>query len=220
MLKLHKEAFPFVLYLLLFFGVSSFLVEWLLADFPWLQIVLYVFNLVCVVLVLQFFRNPDRDVAKPNSQHVLAPADGKVVVIEEVEEPEFFGDRRVQVSIFMSPLNVHVNRHPLSGKIIYQKYHPGKFLVAWNPKSSTDNERTTVVYESLGNKLLLRQIAGFMARRIICYAKEGQPVRQGDDMGFIRFGSRVDLLLPLDAKISVNIGDKVVGNRTVVAELS
>lgn len=218
MWKLHKEAFPFVVYLLLGFTVSGLLVGWFLDAFPVLQILLYVFIMVCITLVLQFFRNPDRDVAKPNSQHVLAPADGKVVVIEEVDEHEFFGDRRVQVSIFMSPLNVHVNRHPISGKIIYQKYHPGQFLVAWNPKSSTDNERTTVVYESLKNKLLLRQIAGFMARRIICYAKAGQPVRQGDDMGFIRFGSRVDLLLPLDAKISVKIGDKVVGNRTIVAE--
>jgi phosphatidylserine decarboxylase len=150
---------------------------------------------------------------------ILCPADGKVVVIEETEENEYFHDRRLQVSIFMSPINVHVNRNPISGIISYFKYHPGKFLVAWHPKSSTDNERTTVVVKNAnGVEVLFRQIAGALARRIVWYVKENDNVTQGSEFGFIKFGSRVDLFLPLGTEINVNIGDKVVGGKTIIGK--
>ncbi|MCL4124780.1 UNVERIFIED_CONTAM: hypothetical protein GTU68_011717 [Idotea baltica] len=174
--------------------------------------------LILFVLILQFFRNPKR-LTIENDQHILAAVDGKVVVIEEVEETEFFKDKRRQVSIFMSPLNVHVTRFPVGGKVIYSKYHPGKYLVAWHPKSSTENERTTVVVEnSTVGKILFRQIAGALAKRIVNYAKENDNATQGEDSGFIKFGSRVDIYLPLDMKINVSINDKVKGGETVIAE--
>ncbi|TAF32650.1 MAG: phosphatidylserine decarboxylase family protein [Cytophagales bacterium] len=175
-------------------------------------------GLIVFVIVLQFFRNPT--VKTPyNDAHIIAPCDGKVVVIEEVEEPEYFKGKRRQVSIFMSPFNVHVNRNPITGLVRYCKYHPGLYLVAWHPKSSTENERTTVVIQhpTHGQEVLFRQIAGALARRIVYYIKEGQPVRQGAEMGFIKFGSRVDLFLPLDATINVKIGDKTTGGETHIA---
>ncbi|WP_422083923.1 phosphatidylserine decarboxylase family protein [Ulvibacterium sp.] len=183
----------------------------------WLRLGLQILSLVFLILILQFFRNPKRKVIK-NFDEVLAPVDGKVVVIEEVEENEYFKDKRLQVSIFMSPVNVHVTRYPVSGSIKYSKYHPGKYLVAWHPKSSTDNERTTVVIRTpkFGD-ILYRQIAGAMARRIINYAEEGESVQQGDDAGFIKFGSRVDLLLPLDCAVTVKLNQKVVGAKTCIA---
>ena len=172
-----------------------------------------------LVLILQFFRNPKRPVT-PNFDEILAPVDGKVVVIEEVEEPEYFNGKRRQVSIFMSPLNVHVTRYASSGTITYSKYHPGKYLVAWHPKSSTDNERTTVVIHTPKfGEILYRQIAGALARRIVNYAEEGEQVVQGQDAGFIKFGSRVDLLLPLNCKICVGLNQKVVGAKTCIAML-
>ncbi len=171
------------------------------------------------LLVLQFFRNPRRIIPVTDDSIVYAPADGKVVVIEETEEPEYFKDRRLQVSIFMSPLNVHVNRNPIGGKIAYLKYHPGKYLVAWHPKSSTENERTTVVIQHGQTAVLLRQIAGAMAKRIKNYLQTGEEVIQGSEMGFITFGSRVDLFLPLDAVIEVQIGQTVKGNLTEIAKL-
>lgn len=171
------------------------------------------------LLVLQFFRNPRRIIPVADDSIVYAPADGKVVVIEETEEPEYFKDRRLQVSIFMSPLNVHVNRNPIGGKIAYLKYHPGKYLVAWHPKSSTENERTTVVIQHGQTAVLLRQIAGAMAKRIKNYLQTGEEVIQGSEMGFITFGSRVDLFLPLDAVIEVQIGQTVKGNLTEIAKL-
>jgi phosphatidylserine decarboxylase len=177
-------------------------------------------SLVLYGLVLQFFRNPVRIIPSADDRTVYAPADGKVVVIEEVMESEYFNDPRLQVSIFMSPLNVHVNRNPVGGRIAYFRYHPGKYLVAWHPKSSTDNERTTVVYDTGTTRILLRQIAGAVARRIKWYIAEGDTVVQGQDMGFIKFGSRVDLFLPLDARIEVGIDQEVKGNQTVVARLS
>ena len=171
-------------------------------------------------IILQFFRKPKRK-PKLNDNIILCPADGKVVAIEEIEETEFFNGKRIQVSIFMSPLNVHINWLPISGKVVYDKYHPGKFLVAWHPKSSTDNERTTIVVENNdGVQVLFRQIAGALARRIVYYTKENTEVNQGDEFGFIKFGSRIDLLLPLSAKINVAIDDKVVGTQTQIAELS
>lgn len=171
-------------------------------------------------IVLQFFRNPPRHIAVADNKIVYAPADGKVVVIEEAHEAEYFGEKRLQVSVFMSPINVHVNRNPVGGQISYHKYHSGKYLVAWHPKSSTENERTTTVYNYGGGEILMRQIAGALAKRIVAYVEPGETVVQGKDMGFIKFGSRVDLYLPLDAKIAVQIGQKVVGNKTIIAHLS
>lgn len=183
----------------------------------WLRTSIMVLFLILFVLILQFFRNPKRHTVE-NDNQIIAAVDGKVVVIEEVEENEFFKDKRRQISIFMSPLNVHVTRYPIGGKIIYSKYHPGKYLVAWHPKSSTDNERTTVVVENRTvGKILFRQIAGAMARRIVNYAKENDNAVQGADSGFIKFGSRVDIFVPLDMKINVSINDKVKGGETVIA---
>ena len=168
--------------------------------------------------VISFFRLPNRSFSA-GEQLIVAPCDGKVVVIEETHEAEYFKDRRIQLSIFMSPLNVHVNRAPIDATIKYVKYHPGKYLVAWHPKSSTDNERTTVVFENSRGALLLRQIAGAVARRIKYYVKEGQEIKQNDEFGFIRFGSRVDVFLPLGTELKVNLGQPVKGGITVLAEL-
>ena len=185
----------------------------------WLRIAVQVLALLLLISILQFFRNPKR-VAPKNFDEILAPADGKVVAIEEVEETEYFHDKRIQVSIFMSPTNVHVTRYPASGQVSYSKYHPGKYLVAWHPKSSTENERTTVVIQTPKfGKIGYRQIAGAMARRIVNYAEVGESVQQGDDAGFIKFGSRVDLLLPLDCLITVRLHQKVVGAKTCMATL-
>ena len=174
--------------------------------------------LILLVLILQFFRNPKINI-NSSENYVLSPADGKIVIIKKVFEPEFFNDERIQVSVFMSPLNVHVTRYPLSGKVIFSKYHPGKYLVAWHPKSSTKNERTTIVIENkkFGN-ILYRQIAGAVARRIINYAKVSESVTQGKDAGFIKFGSRIDIFLPLDANLKVKLNDKVKGGISVIAE--
>ncbi len=177
-----------------------------------------VVSIVVLVLILQFFRLPAIHVER-NENHVLAPADGKVVVIEETEETEYLASRRKQVSIFMSPINVHVNRMPVAGKISYVRYHPGKYLVAWHPKSSTENERTTIVTKMHnGTEILFRQIAGAVARRIKWYVKEGQPLQQGEEFGFIKFGSRVDIFLPLEAEVIVKIGDTTRGGKTIIAQ--
>lgn len=182
-------------------------------------VLLAVVSLVLFGLIVQFFRIPKRPLTVHDTQ-VIAPADGTVVVIEETEENEYFKARRRQVSIFMSPLNVHINRNPVSGVVRYFKYFPGKYLVAWHPKSSTENERTTIVIQANnGSEILFRQIAGAVARRIRWYVKEGQPVEQGQEMGFIKFGSRVDVYLPLDAEVKVAIGDRMKGGVTVLAEL-
>lgn len=185
----------------------------------WLKISVQAAALLLLISILQFFRNPKR-VAPKNFDEILAPVDGKVVAIEEVEETEYFHDKRIQVSIFMSPVNVHVTRYPASGQVAYSKYHPGKYLVAWHPKSSTENERTTVVIQTPKfGKIGYRQIAGAMARRIVNYAEVGESIQQGDDAGFIKFGSRVDLLLPLDCLITVKLHQKVVGAKTCMATL-
>lgn len=177
------------------------------------------FSILVLILILQFFRNPKR-VVKPNSKKILSPVDGKIVVIESVFEKEYFNDNRMQVSIFMSPLNVHVTRYPLSGTVTYSKYHPGKYLVAWHPKSSEENERTTIVIKtSKFGEILYRQIAGALARRIINYAKEGDEVEQGDDAGFIKFGSRVDLFLPLNTPINVVLNQYAKGAKTVISSI-
>lgn len=215
----HKEGQKIIL--IAFFGCAA---AALLAHFylspDWLRIAVQVLALLLLVSILQFFRNPKR-VAPKNFDEILAPADGKVVAIEEVDEPEYFGDRRIQVSIFMSPIDVHVTRYPASGEVVYSKYHPGKYLVAWHPKSSTDNERTTVVIRTPKfGKIGYRQIAGAMARRIVNYAETGESIQQGEDAGFIKFGSRVDLLLPLDCVITVKLHQKVVGAKTCIATLA
>lgn len=212
----HKEGQKIIL--LTFFLVSiTVLLAHFYVELSWLRWVLQITALVVLILILQFFRNPKRNPPK-SFDEILAPVDGKVVVIEEVEETEYFNDKRKQVSIFMSPVNVHVTRYPASGKIKYSKYHPGKYLVAWHPKSSTDNERTTVVLRTpkFGD-IMYRQVAGAMARRIINYAEVGENVQQGEDAGFIKFGSRVDLFLPLDCAITVRLNQKVIGAKTCIA---
>ena len=183
----------------------------------WLQKTIEIVVLLLLIIVLQFFRNPVRTVAI-NDNHIISPVDGKVVVIEEVFEGEYFKDKRMQVSIFMSPINVHVTRYPVNGLVKFSKYHPGKFLVAWHPKASEENERTTIVVENkVFGEILYRQIAGALAKRIVNYAEEGTQVVQGTDAGFIKFGSRVDLFLPLGTKINVKLNDKAIGGKTIIA---
>ncbi len=183
----------------------------------WLRTTIMIVIVLFLILVLQFFRNPKRLYGDSDHQ-IISPVDGKVVVIEEVYEPEFFKDKRLQVSIFMSPINVHVTRYPLSGRVEYSKYHPGKYLVAWHPKASTENERTTVVVENrIFGAVLYRQIAGALAKRIVNYAKEGMQVVQGNDAGFIKFGSRVDLFLPIGTQLNVKLNQKAKGGKTVIA---
>ncbi|QCW99182.1 phosphatidylserine decarboxylase family protein [Aggregatimonas sangjinii] len=197
--------------------VAAILLAQFFVPYPGLRIAIQIVALLLLVAVLQFFRNPKRIPIKSFSE-IIAPADGKVVVIEEVEETEYFNDKRIQVSIFMSPINVHVTRYPASGEVKYSKYHPGKYLVAWHPKSSTDNERTTVVIHTpMFGDILYRQIAGAMARRIVNYAEVGESVQQGEDAGFIKFGSRIDLFLPLDCGIAVQLNQTVKGAKTCIA---
>lgn len=213
----HKEGFKIIAVTFLIFASLSILVHFKIEN-DILQKGLFLVLLILVVLILQFFRNPKRNFIL-NPEQVLSPVDGKVVVIEEVYEKEYFKDKRLQVSVFMSPLNVHVTRYPVGGNIVYSKYHPGKFLVAWHPKSSEDNERTTVVVKSEAfGEVLHRQIAGALAKRIVNYATAGQEVSQSSDSGFIKFGSRVDIFLPLGTKINVKLNQKVVGGVTVVAQ--
>ena len=214
----HKEGSKIILITLLLVVGIIFSADYFLKDISWLRTVAFLFALVILLLVLQFFRNPTR-VADNSDNHILAPVDGKVVVIEEVYEPEYFKDKRLMVSIFMSPINVHVTRYCVNGIVKYSKYHPGKYLVAWHPKASEENERTTVVINNrVYGEILYRQIAGALARRIVNYAKEGMRVVQGKDAGFIKFGSRVDIYLPLGTEINVKLGDKAIGNKTVISK--
>ena len=219
-MTIHKEGRTLLFVLLIvFFGINWAVAKYF-PDNLALQNIAIGASIILYLIVLQFFRNPIFTVTK-NENQILAPADGKVVVIEETEETEYLKERRKQVSIFMSPVNVHVNRMPAGGAISYFKYHPGKYLVAWHPKSSTENERTTVVVKTpKGVEILFRQVAGALARRIKWYVSEGQKLEQGQEFGFIKFGSRVDLYLPLDAKIVVKPGDITKGGRTVIAELA
>ncbi len=213
----HREGHKIILITLLSCIIISLVVD-KFVSIIFLKNILLVASLVVLVLVLQFFRNPKRKFILYDEK-VLASVDGKVVVIEEVFEPEFFNGKRLQVSIFMSPINVHVTRYPVSGEVIYSKYHPGKYLVAWHPKSSEENERTTVVVNSTTfGPVLFRQVAGAMARRIVNYAKVGDQATQAEDSGFIKFGSRVDIYLPLDADIQVALNQKVKGGVTILAK--
>ena len=218
-MTLHKEGTGTISLTIIGLLAANAALRYFLPEQDILHILLLIVSLFLFVIVVQFFRKPTRTTVK-NPKHIIAPADGKVVVIEEVVETEYFKGPRRQVSIFMSPLNVHINFNPISGIVTYAKYHAGKYLVAWHPKSSTENERTTIVVKHHnGTEILFRQIAGALARRICWYVKEGQAVEQGSEFGFIKFGSRIDIYLPLDAKILVNIDDKPVGGETVIAEL-
>lgn len=215
----HKEGKLIIIVTLILAVIAVDLTYFLLQDYTWLQYIIYAVSAFFVYIILQFFRNPKRH-TKVSEKHVVAPVDGKVVVIEEVYEPEYFKDKRLQVSIFMSPLNVHVTRYGLSGLVKYSKYHPGKYLVAWHPKASEENERTSIVVENeTFGEVLYRQIAGALAKRIVNYAKEGQQVVQGTDAGFIKFGSRVDLYFPLNTKINVSLNQKVKGAEDIIASL-
>lgn len=215
-MKIHPEGYVIILVTFLLLTGVHLLIRYL-SPYQWLLILLTIASFVFFCIVVLFFRNPDRTLVADDNK-VFVPADGKIVAIEEVEESEYFHDKRLQVSIFMSAFNVHVNRYPVSGEITYTKYHPGKYLVAWHPKSSLLNERSTIVIKALdGQEILVRQIAGFVARRIVTYPKAGDHAVQGNDLGFIKFGSRVDVFLPLDAKINVQLGEIVKGNRTVLA---
>jgi phosphatidylserine decarboxylase len=219
-MTIHKEGRTLLFVLLIILVAIIWGFDYYLPDANVLRNIIIGIGVVFYLVVLQFFRNPIITVDK-NNKHVIAPADGKVVVIEEADEPEYLKGKHKQISIFMSPFNVHVNRMPVGGEISYYKYHPGKYLVAWHPKSSTENERTTVVAKmSNGTEILFRQIAGALARRIKCYVQQGQPLEQGQEFGFIKFGSRVDIFLPLDATVKVKMGDKTTGGKTVIAELS
>jgi phosphatidylserine decarboxylase len=214
----HKEGSKIIFISLVISVGLIFLADAFLKDSFWLLKTIQIIVLVFLFLILQFFRNPTR-IADNSDNHILAPVDGKVVVIEEVFEPEYFKDKRLMVSIFMSPINVHVTRYALNGVVKYSKYHPGKYLVAWHPKASEENERTTVVINNrVYGEVMYRQIAGALARRIVNYAQEGMRVVQGKDAGFIKFGSRVDLYLPLGTEVTVKIGDKAIGNKTVICK--
>lgn len=214
----HKEGKNIILIAFFLVVASVILAEYFIPTY-WVKLIVQIISLAVLILILQFFRNPKRPVT-PNFDEILAPVDGKVVVIEEVEETEYFKGKRRQISIFMSPFNVHVTRFAASGTITYSKYHPGKYLVAWHPKSSTENERTTVVIHTPKfGEILYRQIAGALARRIVNYAEEGEQVVQGLDAGFIKFGSRVDIFLPLDSKICIRLNQKVIGAKTCIAML-
>ncbi|RXK50922.1 phosphatidylserine decarboxylase family protein [Aquirufa rosea] len=219
-MTLHREGKSLLLTAIIIVLAINALVAYFLPEQVYIREAVVVVTAVFYLLLVQFFRVPKR-VTNINPQHIIAPADGKVVVIEEAVETEYFKDKRRQISIFMSPINVHINFNPISGIVSYFKYHPGKYLVAWHPKSSTENERTTyVVKHENGTEVLFRQIAGALAKRICWYAKEGEAVIQGTEFGFIKFGSRIDIYLPLDAEICVQLGDKPVGGETVIAKLA
>lgn len=217
----HKEGAKIILFSTFFSTGSIFILDYFLNDtYPVLCKIFQLIIVAFLILILQFFRNPARK-ADNSDKHILAPVDGKVVVIEEVYEPEYFKEKRLMVSIFMSPINVHVTRYAVNGIVKYSKYHPGKYLVAWHPKASEENERTTVVIDNrVYGEILYRQIAGALARRIVNYAQEGMRVVQGQDAGFIKFGSRVDLYLPIGTPIEVKLGDKAIGNKTIISKLS
>ena len=219
-MTIHKEGYSTLIFTLLFLTVLNMLVGYFFKGNTALIYIFWGISFIFFLIVLQFFRSPSITPTIGEGL-IIAPADGKVVVIEETVENEYFKDKRIQVSIFMSPINVHINRNPISGLIKLAKYHPGFFLVAWHPKSSTENERTTIVIENSQKvSILMRQIAGALARRIVFYVKEGQNVKQGDEYGFIKFGSRVDLFLPIGTKINVGLNEMVKGGRTIIGELN
>lgn len=216
-MTIHKEGYKIIAWSCIIFGAVNILSFYFISfASPLASWIIFIVTSVFLGLIISFFRIPKIQIPV-REDAILAPADGKIVAIEEMQADEYFTDRRIQVSIFMSPLNVHVNRNPVSGDVAYSQYHKGKYLVAWHPKSSTENERHTVVYRKNEKEILVKQIAGAVAKRIINYLQPGQKVEQGAEMGFIKFGSRVDILLPLNAKLQVKIGDKPKGGLTVIA---
>ena len=213
----HKEGFSLIILFFILVAADVVMLEVLLDDSSSLKSILQIFSLIIFVFILWFFRNPKRNIIR-NPELILSPADGKVISIKEVDELEYFKDKKLQISIFLSPLDIHVNRYPVSGEILYSKYHKGNYLVAWHPKSSEKNERTTIVIKNKKfGEVMYRQIAGAVARRIVNYAKVNSNVEQGDDSGFIKFGSRVDLFLPKDSNLKIKVGDKVKGGLTIIA---
>ena len=219
-MTIHKEGYTTIALSILFIFVTNTVIKYYLSETIWFVWLWYALSFALFIIILQFFRSPNRKLTIHDRQ-IICPADGKVVVLEETEETEFLKDKRIQVSVFMSPINVHINRNPISGIVKFFKYHPGKYLFAWDPKSSTENERTTTVVEHKnGVQILYRQIAGALARRIVWYLKEGDQVKQSEQFGFIKFGSRVDLFLPLGTQINVNLNETVKGGVTVLATLA
>jgi len=215
-MKIHREGIIIILITFTLVATINFLIYWIFKN-QWAQMAVTVASVVFFLLVVWFFRDPVRKFT-PDASSIISPADGEIVIIQEVGENEYFHDKRIQVSIFMSPLNVHINRYPVDGVVKYYKYHPGKYIVAWHPKSSELNERSTVVVsDNSGREILVRQIAGAVARRIVTYAREGNEVRQGGELGFIKFGSRVDIFLPAGTEVRVKVGQKVKGNLDVIA---
>jgi phosphatidylserine decarboxylase len=218
-MRFHKEGYASLFLVLVFSVIIIFIAHYFFPNFKIAHWFAYLLSSILTITIVQFFRNPIRKYTLGENL-IICPADGKVVVIEETNEGEYFKDKRLQVSIFMSPTNVHINRFPISGIISFFKYHPGKFLVAYDPKSSTDNERTTIVVKHKnGTEILFRQIAGALARRIVWYCKEGEIAEQCEQMGFIKFGSRVDLFLPIGTKLNIKLGDMVRGSQTVLGEI-
>jgi phosphatidylserine decarboxylase len=217
-MTIHKEGYKIIAWSTILFGAINLLSFYIFSLYtPLISWAIFLVTFVLLILIISFFRIPRRQYTR-GEDLIVAPADGKIVAIEEIEADEYFSDRRIQVSIFMSPLNVHVNRNPVAGEVAYSQYHKGKYLVAWHPKSSTDNERHTVVYRNRDKELLVKQIAGAVAKRIVNYLQVGQKVEQAAEMGFIKFGSRVDLVLPLDVKLNVRIGEISQGGVTVIAK--
>ena len=213
----HKEGFNLIILFFILVAFDVIMLEFLFDDSSSLKSILQIFSLIIFVLILWFFRNPKRNIIK-NPELILSPADGKVISIKEVDELEYFKEKKIQISIFLSPLDIHVNRYPVSGEILYSKYHKGEYLVAWHPKSSDKNERTTVVIKNKKfGEVMYRQIAGAVARRIVNYSKVNSNVEQGDDSGFIKFGSRVDLFLSKDLNLKIKVGDKVKGGLSIIA---
>ncbi len=217
-MKIHKEGYWYVVIATILYIAFTYSVYTILSSFLWIQWPLYILSFLLYFWVFWFFRIPSRQ-ELTGDQLVISPCDGKVVVIEETEETEYFKDKRIQVSIFMSPLNVHVNKYPISGQVDYVQYHKGKYLVAWHPKSSTENERSTIVVSHKDHSILIRQIAGAVARRIVTYSQKGQQVKQNQELGFIKFGSRVDLYLPIGTQINTKIGDVVQNGVSLIATL-
>ena len=218
-MKIHKEGYKSIAIAVLVFGIINFLFFYFFSGrFPITEWIIITTSIILFLFIVSFFRSPKRTFTESHHQ-VICPADGKVVVIEEIVDTEYFNDKRLQVSIFMSPANVHINRIPMSGEVLYSKYHKGKYLVAWNPKSSTQNERHSVVIQSESAVILVKQIAGALAKRIVNYLKVGQTVKQGSEMGFIKFGSRVDVLLPIDTIVEVKLNQIVKGGVTVLATI-
>ena len=218
-MTIHREGFKSIAIAGIIFGILNVSLFWFFsASLMWLCILIFFVSLLLVLFIVSFFRIPSRKLLI-NEDLIIAPADGKVVVIEDHFDEEYFKEKRLQVSIFMSPANVHVNRNPISGSVVYNKYHKGKYLVAWNPKSSTENERHSVVIKRGNTEILVKQIAGAVAKRIVNYLQVGQHVKQGEEMGFIKFGSRVDLLLPVGTKLKVQLNQVVKGGITIIGEL-